>query len=182
MCRSSFADIGENVVFYPMNSYFSFDTISLGSNVWIGDRAYFNATLSSINIGNNVLFGPNVTIRGGNHSSHIIGKLLFNYDEGDKREEDDQPVYIEDDVWIGTNVTILKGVRICRGSIVAAGAVVNKDVPPYAIAGGIPAKVLKFRWEVGEILEHEKILYKENERLSREILEQNLEKYRIKMT
>lgn len=53
---------------------------------------------------------------------------------------------IGNDVWIGANVTILRGVKIGNGSIVAAGSVVTKDVPPYAIVGGIPAKVLKYRF------------------------------------
>src|SRR5690606_1472373 len=53
------------------------------------------------------------------------------------------PVYIEDNVWIATRATILKGVRIGEGSVVAAGAVVTKDIPPYSIAAGIPAKVIK---------------------------------------
>ena len=56
-------------------------------------------------------------------------------------------IVLEDDVWIGANVTILSGVRIGQGAVVAAGAVVADDVPPYAIVGGIPAKVIKYRFE-----------------------------------
>lgn len=56
-------------------------------------------------------------------------------------------VYIGNDVWIGANVCILPGVKIGDGAIVAAGAVVTKDVPPYAIVGGVPAKVIKYRFE-----------------------------------
>lgn len=56
-------------------------------------------------------------------------------------------IYIDDDVWIGYRATILSGVRIAQGAVVAAGAVVNKNVPPYAIVGGVPAKVIKFRFE-----------------------------------
>lgn len=59
----------------------------------------------------------------------------------------DQPVVIEDDVWVGANVTILKGVTIGHGSVVAAGAVVTKSCPPYSIIGGVPAKVLRKRFE-----------------------------------
>lgn len=54
-----------------------------------------------------------------------------------------KPVIIEDDVWIATRSTILKGVRIGKGSVIAAGAVVTRDIPPYSIAGGVPAKVIK---------------------------------------
>lgn len=83
----------------------------------------------------------------------------------------DHDVIIEKDVWIGSNVTILEGLTIGRGSTVAAGAVVNKNVPPYSIVGGVPAKVIKFYWSVEQILEHEKNLYPENERYTREELE-----------
>lgn len=58
------------------------------------------------------------------------------------------PIVIEDDVWLGTRVTVLRGVTIGRGSVIAAGAVVTKDVPPGVIAGGVPAKVLR-RLEAG---------------------------------
>ena len=70
----------------------------------------------------------------------------------------DQPVVIEDDVWCGANVTILKGVTIGHGSVVAAGAVVTKSFPPYSIIGGIPAKLLKMRFTEEEIMEHERML------------------------
>ena len=64
-------------------------------------------------------------------------------------------ICVEDDVWIGYGATILSGVRIGQGAIVAAGAVVTKDVPPYAVVGGVPAKVMKYRFPpemIGELL------------------------------
>ena len=76
----------------------------------------------------------------------------------DKLPENAATVVIEDDIWIGANVTILKGVTIVRGSVVAAGAVVTKSCPPYSIIGGVPAKVLKMRITPVEIVEHEKLL------------------------
>lgn len=164
--RSLFNKIGKNVIFHPINSVFSYSNISIGNNVSIGEYAYFMASKSHIYIGNNIAFAPKVTIRGGNHSSHLVGKLMIDYKNSDKKEEDDQPVYIQDDVWIGKNVTILKGVTIGRGSIVGAGSVVNRDVPPYSIVAGVPAKVIKKRWNVSDILKHEILVYKEEERLS----------------
>lgn len=72
----------------------------------------------------------------------------------------------------------MKGVTIERESIVAAGAVVNRSIPPYSIVGGIPAKILKFRWNtIEEIMEHEKILYPENKRLKKEELEKYFGQY-----
>lgn len=177
ICYSSFSAIGKNVLFHPTTSAFSYKTISIGNNVSIGDHAFFNATISHIYIGNNIAFAPNVTIRGGNHSSHIIGKLLVDYTESDKLKEDDEPVYIEDDCWIASNVVILKGVHIGRGSIIAAGAIVNKSIPPYSVVGGIPAKVLKFRWNIDQILEHEEKLYPIEKRISKELLIKHFKLY-----
>ena len=70
-------------------------------------------------------------------------------------------IEIEDDVWIGYGATIMSGVHIGQGAIVAAGAVVSKDVPPYAIVGGVPAKIIKFRFSEKLITELLKVNYKE---------------------
>ena len=56
-------------------------------------------------------------------------------------------IHIEDDVWIGLGVTVMSGVTIGQGAIIAAKAVVTKDVPPYAIVGGVPAKVIRYRFD-----------------------------------
>ncbi|TCK84878.1 acyltransferase [Albibacterium bauzanense] len=159
--RSLFKSCGKKVRFFPTKSDFYYQTISIGSDVFIGTGASFIATKSFIEIGNKVMFGPNVTIRGGNHSTHIIGKYMADYTPKDKLKTDDQPVIIEDDVWVGTGVIILKGVRIGQGAIIAAGAVVTKDVEKYAIVGGIPAKRLKYRWTDEEIKQHELIVNSE---------------------
>lgn len=156
--------------FFPTSSDFYYKNIFLGNDVFIGKCASFIASISRIEIGNKVLFGPNVTIRGGNHSTHIIGKLMADYTLEDKLKIDDEPVIIDEDVWIGTGAIILKGVHIGRGAIVAAGAVVTKDVPPYAIVGGVPAKIIKYRWNIEEIRQHEEILYQFEKRYSLEEL------------
>ena len=94
-----------------------------------------------------------------------------------KNPDDDKDVVIEGDSWFGINVTILAGVTIGRGSIIAAGAVVTRSVPPYSIIGGIPAKVLKFRFTIEEVLEHEKVLYPEAKRFSKEDIIKQRAKY-----
>ena len=83
----------------------------------------------------------------------------------------DKDVVVDEDVWVGANATLLCGVHIGRGAVVGAGAVITKDVPPYSLVGGIPAKPIKYKWTIDEILQHESIVYSEEERFTREELE-----------
>ena len=85
-------------------------------------------------------------------------------------------VVIEEDVWMGANVSILYK-RIGRGAIVACGAVCTHDIPPYAIVAGVPAKIIKFRYTLEEIIKHEKILYNEDERYTKDYLISIFTKY-----
>ena len=112
----------------------------------------------------------------GNHA-RVVGKFVGQITEKDKLKGYDKDVVVEEDVWIGANVTLLAGVTVGRGSTIAAGAVVNKDIPPYCVAGGVPAKVIKFYWSIDQIMEHEQHLYPEDERLKKEDLEEFFEKY-----
>jgi acetyltransferase-like isoleucine patch superfamily enzyme len=79
-------------------------------------------------------------------------------DVHEKRECDDEPIWIEDDVWIGTRAIVLKGVRLGRGSVVAAGAVVTHDVPAYSVVAGVPARVVSERFDAETLAQHEAIL------------------------
>jgi acetyltransferase-like isoleucine patch superfamily enzyme len=169
--RDQFESCGRGVYFYPTKSYFYYRTISIGNNVYIGPGATFLASDSSIKIGDNVLFGPNVSIIGGNHATHIIGKFMADYKLSDKYASDDKPVLIEEDVWIGSGVYLLNGVTISRGAIVAAGAVVTKNVPPYAIVAGVPARLIKYRWNSDEIIKHEEMVYPTTKRLSKDFIQ-----------
>ncbi len=125
-------------------------------HVFFGPRAILHASASGIKIGSKVMLGPNVTILGGDHNIRVIGKYMF--DVKTKLPENDLPVIIKDDVWIGASATILKGVKIGEGSVIAAGALVIKDVPPYSIVGGVPAKVIKYRFEEDKLKKHIELL------------------------
>jgi acetyltransferase-like isoleucine patch superfamily enzyme len=163
LIKPSFGEYGCSFIFDP-DSVFSYNNIAVGDHVYVGPGATFVAGDAKINIRSHVLFGPNVTIVTGNHNTSIIGQYII--DVREKREEDDQDVIIEDDVWVCAGATILRGVQIGRGSVIAAGSVVTKDVPPYAVVGGCPAKIIKWRWSIAEILKHENILYPEDKRMS----------------
>ncbi|TFC63502.1 acyltransferase [Cryobacterium sp. TMT2-15-1] len=156
--QGKFASHGLNFNFDPDGTY-SYDTIHVGDNVNLGTRPTLLATRSTIRLGNNVTFGPTVTIRGGNHRFDIVGVPINAVTDSMKRPEDDLGVVIEDDVWVGGGATILHGVTIGRGSVIGGGAVVTKNIPPYSIAVGNPARVVCDRFEAEDIRTHEDILY-----------------------
>lgn len=120
----------------------------------------------------------------GNHMS-VIGKFVTEVtnevkDREDIHHEYDEDVIIEEDVWIGARVSILSGVKVGRGCEIGTGTVLRTSTPPYSIVIGNPAKVVGFRFTPEEIVEHEKILYPEEERLPYELLKRNYERYFIK--
>jgi len=110
----------------------------IGNNVGIAQNCFIQVR-GKVIIGDNVIFGPNVSIFSENH-------LFSNPDlpvnvQGESRKG----VEVGSGVWIGTRAVILDGVTIGENSIIAAGSVVNKDVSPYSIVGGVPAKLIKMR-------------------------------------
>ena len=113
-----------------------------GSLIEIGDRSGLgaNSQIGAVTIGKDVMMGPEVMIISLSHRfSDLSRPMRFQGIEEHRR------VTIEDDVWVGARAIILPGRIIRKGAIVGAGAVVTKNVPEYAIVGGNPAKVLKYR-------------------------------------
>lgn len=119
-------------------------------NVQLGDHSYFamNAHAANVTIGKFCSIGPNFCCGLGIHPTDGISTSPYFY-QG--KIEEHKPISIGNDVFIGANVTILDGVTIADGAVVAAGAVVTKDVPPYAIVGGVPAEVKKYRFDAPTI-------------------------------
>lgn len=120
------------------------ENVFCGDNVSFGGENLFLSSNAKVSIGNNVMFGPRVTVITGDHRIDVAGKPMIEVTE--KLPENDQDVVFEGDNWIGANVTILKGVTIGEGSVIAAGAVVTKNVTKYSIWGGIPAEKIRDRF------------------------------------
>lgn len=88
------------------------------------------------------MFGPGVVVIGGGHNSTAIGKFMSDVHE--RTGNEDLGVVIQDDVWVGARAILLRGVIVGRGAVIAAGSVLTKSVPPYAVVGGNPARIIKF--------------------------------------
>ncbi|MBQ3022824.1 MAG: acyltransferase [Clostridia bacterium] len=147
MKKKMMASCGKDVSFGRGFDVSGWENVSVGNDVSIGERCMFLTTRAKIIVGDHVMFAPQVSVVTGNHITDIPGRYMTNFTDSDKRPEDDQDVIFEGDNWIGANSTILKGVTIGYGAVVAAGAVVSKSVPPFSYVGGIPAKVIKMRFD-----------------------------------
>ena len=125
----------------------------------------------------------NLTVITGNHPQ-IPGRY---YRTISKKKENldislyDKDVIVNEDVWIGCNVTLLSGVTIGRSSIIAAGSVVTKSMPPYCVIAGVPAKPIKIKWTIDEIIFHEQTLFSKEEQYSKEWLLEEFAKYNLKV-
>jgi acetyltransferase-like isoleucine patch superfamily enzyme len=148
--RYPWIQYGRNVYSHLNTTFWSPNKrITIGENVGIGPRCVF---LADTIIGNKVFVAAGVSfVYSNEHRIDVIGKAIW--DSGYGREGS---VVIEDDVWIGFGAIVLAPVRIGRGAVVAAGSVVVHDVPPYAIVGGVPAKVIRRRFTAEQVVEHER--------------------------
>ena len=156
LIKSRFGKCGEKVWVGKNFIVSNPGNISIGEYTHIGPNVLMYATLKKISIGKCVLIAPNVIIVTGNHRTDIIGEYMAFVTDKDKLPENDKDVVIEDDVWIGAGCIILMGVTIGRGSIIHAGQVITRDVPPYTIY--INEKIKINRFANDEIKEHEKLL------------------------
>lgn len=111
--------------------------IYIGNKCWVGINSVLSSGQGGIFVGDNVLIGPNVTIVSGEHNFNDYQLPSI------EQEYSGNPIFIHENVWIGANAVIVGGVTIGRHAVVAAGAVVTKDVESYTVAGGVPAKLVK---------------------------------------
>ena len=129
---------------------FPIDKITIGKGTYGIIDALFSSKDGRLTIGNFCSVAQGVKFLPG--ADHVVDRISTypfkaKFLTGEQEAFSKGDIVVDDDVWIGYGATILSGVHIGQGAVVAAGAVVTKDVPPYAIVGGVPAKILKYRFE-----------------------------------
>ncbi|KAK1710046.1 hypothetical protein CaCOL14_011138 [Colletotrichum acutatum] len=134
MIKELFGGIGKDVYVEPSLQ------VDYGCNITVGDRFYanFNCVIldcAHVTIGNNVFFATGVSLITATHETALQSRR--------DNVEYAEPITIGDDCWIGANVTVLPGINIGKGCTIGAGALVNRDIPEYSVAVGVPAKVVK---------------------------------------
>lgn len=150
----------KNCRFGNYNTFYSCSNIT---NATVGDFSYIASysRLNNISIGKFTSIGPDVLAGMGTHPSRgfisthpaffsTLHQVEMSFVDKPHFNEFD-PIKIGNDVWIGARVIIIEGITIGDGAIIAAGAVVTKDVPDYAVVAGVPAKILRYRFETNEI-------------------------------
>lgn len=146
LCCKMFASCGKGVYVGRKNT-FSYRNMIVGNHVNFGSHSIFMSSIAKIIIHDHVVFGPHVFVITGDHRTDLKDKFLDEVIDADKRDIDDQDVIFEGDNWIGAGTIILKGVTIGKGAVIGAGSVVTKDVEPYSITAGNPAKKIRNRFE-----------------------------------
>ncbi|WP_295895702.1 sugar O-acetyltransferase [uncultured Vibrio sp.] len=133
-----FSKIGNNLDVSPPL------TVDYGDTVYIGDDVFINSNFTLVNsgkisIGSRVMIAPNVSFFSINHGLCFETRKTHN----NVRIDFPAPITVEDDVWIGGHTVVLAGVTIGKGSVIGAGSVVTKDIPPNTLACGNPAKIIR---------------------------------------
>ncbi|WP_411994833.1 sugar O-acetyltransferase [Agarivorans sp. DSG3-1] len=143
LVRELFVEVGKNIEVCPPL------TVDYGDTVFIGDDVFINTNFTLVNsgkitIGDRVMIAPNVSLFSINHALDPELRKTYINQQGEREVIDyPAPITIGDDVWIGGHAVILAGVTVGNGSVIAAGAVVTKDVPSSVLVGGNPAKVIR---------------------------------------
>ena len=173
--RQKWKKINKNNATRPMNVY-RINSVRVVRGTYGCLRVLNDTINANLNIGCYCSIANNVTfLLGKEHYTNHISSYPFKVmalDLGGLEAISKGDIIIDDDVWIGYGTTILSGIHISQGAVVAVGAVVTKDVPPYAIVGGVQAKVIKYRFEPEMIEELIKVDYS---KLTKEQIEQHID-------
>lgn len=158
------------------------DLVNVGKKTYgVLNVSMFNKT-NKLQIGSYCSIGPEVIfLLSSDHNGKHISTFPFKVKLGitDFEGESKGDIVVEDDVWIGCRAIILSGIKVGRGAIIAAGAVITKDVPPYAIVAGCPAKVIKYRFGIDVINKLTKINF---ENLSDELIKKNIDDFYVDLS
>ena len=154
--KSQLGSCGNNVVICERAYFNGKSNIFLSDDIYIGPGAVIYSAVAKVYLGNHIMIGPNLTIISGDHRIRLVGKYMKEISDSEKLPENDSDVIIEDDVWLGANVSIFKGVRIGTGSVIAGAATVVKDVPPYSVY--ISKEKIYPRFTEKQLSEHKRLL------------------------
>lgn len=174
--RNKFGHYGEKITLLSPIQFRGLANVYLYDNTSIHSKALIQCTRAKFIMKKNSGAAEGLTVITGNHMSKV-GRWFKLVRNNEKTLQFDRDIIVEEDVWIGTNVTLLNGVVVGRGAIIGSGTVCRSSIPPYAIVIGNPAKVVGFRFTPVKIIQHEISLYPEDERLPIELLEDNYKKY-----
>jgi acetyltransferase-like isoleucine patch superfamily enzyme len=155
--KGRFGAFGPGSSFDPSTSSIAgIENFYIGADVYIGPHAILSADDVPVVIGDGTIIGPGFCVMAGDHDFRTAGVSY-----GASPRGRNEPVVIGRNVWIGARVLLLKGVNIGDGSVIGAGAVVSRDVPPFSIALGVPARVIRSRFEGSERATHEAFIERE---------------------
>ncbi len=164
LLRRQLASCGRGFIFHGDWQIAQPRNIHIGDEVYIGPGAMISINDGTVlRMGHRVMIGPGLTIMGGDHSFRVIGKPMRHVLTGINEGE----IVLEDDVWCGANVTILRRVRVGEGTIVGAGSVVPKSLPPYATCVGNPCRPVRLRFSDEELRQHLSLLGRDAEDIGR---------------
>lgn len=153
----------------PQSVFMESDTrLRGGSKILVSEKSKITIKRYSV-VGMNCMIVPNKHVSTVGIPQILLGASGINDQIND--------IIIGEDVWVGSNVTIMGNVTLGRGCLIGACSLVTKSFPPYAIVVGSPAKVVAVKFSIEQILEHERILYSEEDRLSKEYLEEIFANY-----
>lgn len=174
--RNEFGSLGKNTAIqYPVYIYCP-KQVFIEENVKITSGFHvLNSPAEKVFIKKYTTIAANCTLIPNSHVSTVtMPQFLLGASHINDKSSN---IIIDEDVWLGTGVMVMAGVHIGRGCIVGAGSIVTRSLPPYSLAIGAPAKIVKKVFSIDQILTHEKTLYSEQERMKREELETNEKKY-----
>ena len=163
--KKKYAKIGEHTIIAG-NTHVVPENMEIDDYCVIQDRLNFISFKGKLYIKKYSVISSGVTIVPASHQL-TVGVPFYASTVGHINDKYGN-VYIGDDCWIGTGAIILSNCKIGRGSVVAAGAVVTKDVPPYAVVAGVPAKIIASKFSYDQIIVHERYLYPPVDRMPEE--------------